>query len=422
MQIELRSRAAKFSFAAACLLVGAFYIQFALRAFLAAHFAAKLDPPRLERAIHLEPGDAEYYDLLGRHLALSGSTLEEAVSNYRKGTDLNPYDARYWLDLAGAYQLLGRTHEQGESVERAVQADPTTPHVAWEAANFFLVQGDRERALRYFRVVLANDPEAVDSTLQICWRASGNAPEILHLALPPRADIYLSFLRLLVANNDVASAENVWNRLIGLGQTFSAKSALSFFGLLIAKKEIAVANTAWQQLSIADHSIQRYLPSSENLIVNGGFEENMLNGGYDWWYQSHPQATLAIDTSEFHSGTRSLSVTFDGHSVPGAPIFEFVPVKPGTSYEFSAQLRPEDIDTASGPRFAIVDAYTNYSYVLTEDTLGTTPWRLHEARFQTGPTTNLLVLKIVRVPSQPLIRGKLWIDDVKLVETHNKGF
>jgi hypothetical protein len=419
MQIELRSRAAKFSVAAACLLGAASYTQLALRPFLAAHFAAKLDPPRLERAIRLEPGNAEYHDLLGRNLALSGSSLDRAVLNYREATNLNPNDARYWLDLAGAYQLLGRTREQGESVEKAVQADPTTPHVAWEAANFFLVQGDRERALRHFRVVLANDPEAVDLTLKICWRASGNAAEMLDLALPPRADLYLPFLNLLVTNQDVVSAETVWARLIGLGQTFSAKPALPFFGLLIAKKEIAVASTAWQQLSIADHSIQRYLPSSENLIVNGGFEESMLNGGYDWWYHSYPQAALSIDSSEFHSGTRSLSVTFDGHSVPGAPIFQFVPVKPNTSYEFSAQLRTEDIDTASGPRFAIVDAYTNYSYVLTEDTLGTAPWRLHEARFQTGPTTNLLVLKIVRDPAPPLIRGKLWIDDVKLIEKRN---
>ena len=419
MQIELRSRAAKFSFAAISLLAAAFYIELALRPFLAAHFAAKLDPSRLDRAIRLEPGNAEYHDLLGRNLALSGSSLDQAVSNYRQATDLNPYDARYWLDLAGAYQLLGRTHEQGESVEHAIQADPTTPHVAWEAANYFLVQGDRDRALRHFRVVLENDPGAVDSTLKICWRASGNATEMLDLALPPRPDLYLSFLGLLVTNQDVVSAETVWARLIGLGQTFSAKPALPFFGLLIAKKEVALANTAWQQLSIADHSIQRYLPSSENLIVNGGFEENMLNGGYDWWYHSYPQAALSIDSSEFHSGTRSLSITFDGHSVPGAPIFQFVPVKPSTSYEFSTQLRSEDIDTASGPRFAIVDAYTNSSYVLTDDILGTTPWRLHQARFQTGPSTNLLVVKIVRDPPQPLIRGKLWIDDVKLTEKRN---
>jgi tetratricopeptide (TPR) repeat protein len=419
MQIELRSRVGKFSFAAACFVGVVVYLQFALRAYVASHLAASLDLAKIQKAIQLEGANAEYRDLLGRKLALSGASLDEAISNYRSAVHLNPYEARYWLDLAAAYQFAGRIGEQGESVEHAVQADPTTPHVAWEAANFFLVQGDREKALRYFGVVLANDPEAVDSALELCWRASGDATEILDQALPPRPDLYLSFLRLLVTKQDVAAAEKVWTRLIGLQQAFSAKTALPYFRLLISKQEVAAAKTAWQQLSRVDASLQPYLSTGENLIVNGGFEENLLNGGFDWLYQSYSHAALAIDTSEFHSGTRSLSVTFDGQSVPGVQLVQFIPVRSSTSYEFSAESRTEDIDTASGPRFAIVDAYTNSSYVLTDDTLGTTPWRLHQARFLTGPNTKLLLLKIVRDPAGPLIRGKLWIDDVKLVETSN---
>jgi tetratricopeptide (TPR) repeat protein len=419
MRIDLRSRLRRFSFTAACFLTVALYVQFALRAYLASHLAGTLDSQNIQRAIQLEPVNAEYRELLGRNLALSGASLEEAIADYRIAVRLNPYEARYWLDLAGAYQVAGRASEQAESVERAVQADPTTPHVAWEAANFFLVQGNPEKALPYFRVVLANDPEAVDSTLRLCWRATGDAIEIIDHGLPPRPDLYLSFLRLLVSKQEVGAAENVWNRLIGLQQPFQTKLAFPYFQLLIAKQEVAAAKSTWQQLANADGSLQRYLPSRDNLIVNGGFEENLLNGGFDWWYQSSAHAALAIDTSEFHNGTRSLSVTFDGYSIPEVGLIQFIPVKPNTTYEFSAQLRTEDIDSASGPRFAVADAYTKASYVLTDDTLNTTPWRLQQARFQTGPNTNLLWVKIVRDPARPLIRGKLWIDDVKLVETNN---
>jgi tetratricopeptide (TPR) repeat protein len=372
---------------------------------------------KIQKAIELEQANAEYHDLLGRTLALSGVSLDGAISNYRMAVHLNPYEARYWLDLAAAYQVAGRISEQRESVERAVAADPTTPHVAWEAANFFLVQGDREKAFRNFRVVLANDPEVVDSALQTCWRASGDATEILDQAVPPIPDLYLSFLRLLVTKQEMAAAKDVWNRLIELHQVFPPKLALPYFQLLIAKQEVAAAKTAWQQLAGVDVSLQPYLPSNENLVINGGFEENLLNGGFDWWYHSYAHAALAIDTSEFHSGTRSLSVTFDGYSVPEVQLAQFIPVRPSTAYELSAESRAVDIDTASGPRFALLDAYTNSSYVLTDDTLGTTPWRRQQARFRTGPNTNLLVLKIVREPAAPLIRGKFWIDDVKLVET-----
>jgi tetratricopeptide (TPR) repeat protein len=419
MQIELRSRVWRFSFAAACLVAVGLYLQFAMRACIASHQAGSLNLAKIPKAIRLEPTNAEYRDLLGRQLALSGASLNEAISAYRTAVHLNPYEARYWLDLAAAYQFAGRIGEQAESTQRAVEADPTTPHVAWEAANFFLVQGDREKALRYFRVVLANDPEAVDSALELCWRASGNADEILDQALPLRPDLYLSFLRLLVTKQEVAAAEIVWNRLIGLQTPFSAKLALPYFRLLITKQEVAAAKTGWQQLSKVDASLQPYLASSENLIVNGGFEENLLNGGFDWWYQSYSHAALAIDTNEFHRGTRSLSVTFDGQSVPGVQLVQFIPVRPSTAYEFSAESRTEDIDSASGPRFALVDAYTNHFYVLTDDTLGTTPWRLQQARFQTGPNTSLLLLKIVRDPPGPLIRGKLWIDDIRLAEAAN---
>src|ERR1700722_3166767 len=416
MRMELRSRLRRFSFAAACFAVVALYLQFALRAFLAAHLAATPELSNLNKAIWLEPSNAEYRELLGRNFALSGVSLDKSISEYWAAINLNPYEARYWLDLAGAYQIAGRTSEQGESVEHAVEADPTTPHVAWEAANFFLVQRDEEKALRYFRVVLANDPEAVDLALQLCWRATGDANRILDQALPRRPDLYLSFLRLLIYRQEVAAAENVWNHLIALNQEFSPKLAFPYFRLLLAKQEVAAAQTAWQQAASVNRSLQAYLPSRQNLVVNGGFEENILNGGFDWWYQSNPHAAVAIDTSEFSGGTRSLLITFVGQSADDPGVFQFVRVKPNSQYEFSAQYRSEELDTASGPRFSIADAYTGTSYVLTDDILGTNPWHPEQAQFHTGPNTKLVLLKIVREPANPLIRGKLWIDELKLVE------
>jgi tetratricopeptide (TPR) repeat protein len=416
MQIELRSLRRKVLFTAACLIFGTLYFCVALQAYRASNLAENPTVSHIQKAISLEPANAEYHDLVARNLALSGATLDQAISNYLTAVRLNPFEARYWLDLAGAYQIAGRIDAQEQSVERAVEADPTTPHVAWEAANFFLVQGNVGKALHYFHIVLANDPEAVDSTLQLCWHATEDANQILDQALPRRPDLYLSFLRLLVSKNEIVAAENTWDRLIALQQAFPAKLAFPYLRLLILNKEVAAAKTAWQQLANIDVGLQRYLPSRDNLIVNGGFEEALLNGGFDWWYESTPHAALAIDTSEFYSGTRSLSVTFDGLNASSAGIFQFIPVKPNTDYEFSAESRIEDIESASGPRFAIVDPYTNTFYVLTDDLLGTSPWHLQQSRFHTAPNTNLVFLQVIRQPAGPLIRGKLWIDDLRLVE------
>jgi tetratricopeptide (TPR) repeat protein len=394
------------------------YLQVALRAYLASHLVTVLEAPNLQRAIRMEPSNAEYRELLGRHLALSVGSLDDAIANYQIAVQLNPYEAAYWLDLASAYQIAGQTHEQEQSVEHAVAADPTTPHVAWEAANFFLIQGDRDKALRRFRVVLENDPAAVNPTLLLCWRATGDASLMLDEALPPRSDLYLSFLRLLIDKQQTAEAETLWTRLMALKQPFSVPDSFPYFRFLLAHQEVSAAQTAWRQLAELDQALQPYLPSQANLIVNGGFENNLLNGGFDWLYEGRSHAALAIDTSEFYSGTRSLSITFDGENSPEAGISQFVPVKPNTEYEFSAQYRSEELDTASGPRFSIADAYTKDSYVLTDDALGTNPWRQQHAHFHTGPDTKLVLLKIIRQPAA-LIRGELWIDDLKLVEKQN---
>jgi tetratricopeptide (TPR) repeat protein len=420
MRIELRTLVRRYVFAVVCFIVIGLYVFYSGREYLAVHLASNPDLPNIQRAIRLEPSNAEYRELVGRNLALSGASLDEAISDYRTAVYLNPYEARYWLDLASAYQVAGNVHEQEQSVEHAVQADPTTPHVAAEAANFFLLQGNVERALRHFRTVLANDPEAVDPTLQLCWRVTGDANQVFEQALPRRTDLYLSFLQLLVSKQESAAAENAWDHLIGLKETFPAKRVFPYLRLLIAKQEVTAAQTAWQQLAQVDEVLQPYLPSRENLIVNGGFEEDLLNGGFDWWYESNPHSALSIDTDQFYRGTRSLSVTFDGRSVAEASIAQFIPVKPDTDYEFSAKSRTQDIDSASGPRFSIADAYTKVSYVLTDDLLGTNPWHLQQARFHTGPNTNLLFLNIIRQPAAPLIRGKLWIDDVRLVEKQTK--
>src|ERR1700730_10762631 len=160
MQIDLRPRLRLLCFAASCLIVTGLYLSLTARAYFAARFAANPDLPNIQRATRMEPYNAEYRALLGRNFALSGTTLPEAITAYRTAVDLNPYEARYWLDLASAYQIAGQTDQQAQSVERAVEADPTTPHVAWEAANFFLIQGNLGRALPYFRTVLDNDWDA----------------------------------------------------------------------------------------------------------------------------------------------------------------------------------------------------------------------------------------------------------------------
>jgi hypothetical protein len=171
----------------------------------------------------------------------------------------------------------------------------------------------------------------------------------------------------------------------------------------------------WQQLLQRNRDLEAYSQPGD-LMVDGGLERDFLNGGFDWRYSVNEPVELSVDSTEFHGGNQSLRMVFRGPGVADLGLFEYVPVQPNTAYRFSAYTKAEDIESASGPRIAVLDAYSGQSYVLTDDSLGTTGWREQSADFQTDPETSLLVVKVARVPGDLLIKGKFWIDDVSLVK------
>ena len=111
MPIELRSPLRKFFFAGVCFVLVGLYLHLTLRAYLASHLAATPNLSNLNKATRLEPSNAEYRELLGRNLALSGANLDDAIADYRTAVHLNPYEARYWLDLAECLSS-GRSHQR----------------------------------------------------------------------------------------------------------------------------------------------------------------------------------------------------------------------------------------------------------------------------------------------------------------------
>src|SRR5207253_1349898 len=84
---------------------------------------------------------------------------QAAADDLRQAIRINPYSAQYHLDRANALAALGDSDGQRRELEAAVAAEPTDPHVAWEAANWALARGDTDLALKRFRVVIEYDPE-----------------------------------------------------------------------------------------------------------------------------------------------------------------------------------------------------------------------------------------------------------------------
>src|SRR5579864_3284253 len=413
MQISFNSPARKWPVIAAALVLAAAYLTLAGREFLGAWFGDRVELTSLNRAARLDPANADYRNHLGRYYELVARDPAAAIAPYLAAVQLNPHSARYWFDLASAYQVLGDIVNQTSALEHAIQADPTTPDVAWEAANLYLVRGENEKALREFHVVLGNDPSLAGAAIQFCWRLNPDVDALLRDVVPARSDAYLALLNLLMTKQETAGTAKVWSSLMNVHQPFEMRYAFDYFRYLILHKEVDQALQVWQQTA-ARFQLLSYMPSSSNLIVNGNFSLDVLNGGFDWQYQKQSGVTLTLDPSDFHSGRRSLMITFDGPGINDAGLFQFISVQPDTTYEFSAYYKNGEMEGAGGPHFTIQDAYSQAVYYDSDELKEAGFWKSANGEFTTSADCKLVILHIRRLPEGSPIRGKLWVDDFHL--------
>ncbi len=416
MRVALRSAFAKIVFALGCALLCLSLAWLSVRHYEAAMLATSDNPGALRAALRLEPGNAAVWEKRARQQLLADQDAAGALASLRAATFYNPHAASAWLLLATAAQVNGDAATQNQALQAALAVDPTSPTVAWEAANSFLARGETDAALREFRVVLAAGTATTD-TLELCWRVLHDTDRLLRDLLQPRVAQHLALLQLLVNRGEMQPALRVWDRLLNLGQPFPAADALPFIHFLQEQHEPARAWAAWKQLAASQPALAAYSPAGDDLIVNRGFDEDLLGGGFDWRIRTLTGVTVEVDTSEFHGGRRSLAFTFDDVRYTDCGLYQLVPVDPNTHYEFSAFVHTQELTTAQGPRFILRDYETNDAPLLTtEEFTGSVPWRQITAAFTTSATTRLLAVRLTREDNAAsLLRGKLWIDDVSLV-------
>jgi tetratricopeptide (TPR) repeat protein len=416
MTIALSDPRRRLQFAVGVILLGCVYVALAGKEFAASVFASRAELTSLKRAVLLSPGNADYRHRLGRFLAFVTGDPQAAIDSYRAAVTLDPYDAHYWFDLGAAYQVTGDTGSQRASLDRALRAEPTAPDVAWEAANFFLIDGDVERALDEFRVVIANDISLANAALAQCWRVRPDTDALLRDVVPARTDTLLSFLDLLVSKKETEGTIKTWDRLTQLHQKFENRYLYDYVRYLIGVRRPDAAMAAWEQ-SADTLGLAGYLPSEDNLVVNGDFNLDILNGGFDWTYVNRPGVRPLLDPSDFRQGSRSLSLTFEGPGINDAGIQQLIPVRGATSYDFSAYYKSAEFEGAGGPQIVLRDAYTGTPLYASDPLNDSDFWKEVHSQVTVPSSTTLLVLAIERFPAGSPIRGKLWLDGFELSQS-----
>lgn len=413
VRVPLRSLPARLLFALPLLLVLAWYGRTAQRYFEGNRLENSVVVDDIVAAPRLAPNSAPAWNAVGRQQLLIGGDFAAATASLRRAVELNPYSARYWLDLASAYGISGQPQLQAEALQRAVADDHTTPEILWEAANLYLVRDEFSQAAPLFRRALVAQPYRLPEAVHASWRATHDLPALTSGLLGTSAPAYLLAAEYFVAHGDVQSATNLWSALTRLGQPLPAASVVHFVERLLAKHDANDAWAAWTSLPALDVAAKPYVSAGNERVVNGGFELPLI-GGFDWRIESRPNVNVNVTDTEHHSGSRSVQVDFSGEPVSIAPLMQRVMLEPDTTYDFSGYMKAAGVLTTSGLRFYVSDADTSAQLFHSDDVIGTQDWKQLSGRFTTGPHTRLTDFWLARSPADRGILGTVWVDDISI--------
>jgi hypothetical protein len=238
--------------------------------------------------------------------------------------------------------------------------------------------------------------------------------------VPPSAQAYLPILHILSDAHDLDTAQLVWNRLVTLHTTVPLPDLVPFFDGLIGARRPGDAAALWPQAA----AIMMNPPPPDppgSILWDGGFESGYSGGGFSWQFSKVSRdVQISFDSSEKHSGERSLRILFNGRENIQ---FEdgchwFVP-EPGRRYLLTGWVRTEALTSSDGVRLGIT-AFSGKGIVSAEsdEIHGTQPWTQLKLSW-TVPEDSGFGKVCVRRHMSALpgshIQGAVWLDDVAMV-------
>jgi tetratricopeptide (TPR) repeat protein len=404
------------------LLIGLLYsIYLVSRQAIAAWYFQEGSPEAIQAAIAWDPENPRYYDAIANlmHSTAANEKPGDLIRLEETAARLSPYDAYYWADLGAAYDWTGRTADAARAFARAQQLFPNSPNINWRVANFYIRTHNFSDGLRCLQKVLLEDSVPRRDVFLLATNATRDNQAILDEMLPRGAPYFVDYINFQVAMGRMDAAEQTWDRLLELNLPFGLRDSFPYLDALIQHRELESLSRAWAALSDRFPGQIRPRTIHGNSISNADFEFEILNGGIDWRVSPVEGAVVSLDSVSSGEASRSLRIDFDGtRNLDYFHVYQFVPVTPGTRYDFSVQMRAKGITTNSGPRFQLYDADDmGKLFLSTENLIGNAEWSEQHLEFRTGPDTRLLVVRVARPISKKFdnhIRGTVWIAHVNL--------
>jgi hypothetical protein len=343
--------------------------------------------------------------------------LERSLKEYERAAALTPYNYLMWLNVGRLRGLNGDTDGALAAYRRSLELAPNYSSVQWALGNALVRNGDTDEGFKLIAKAAASDTQfarpAISLALQMFEGDVARARQLLGDSDLTNSAVAVELSR----QGKFTEAVDAWNRvspeakrqadLTKAGETISGQ-------MLEAKKYMLAARV------LAD------LPGSESwkpgpgVLNNGGFENGvkMRNAGtFEWQIAEGGDPQIALSTTQKHSGTYSLWLTFNSMETAAfRTISQTVPVEPGREYEFEVFYR-SDVKTDSEMKWEIVDPVASAVIASTPKITPAGDWATLMATFKVPQGTDGVIIRFVRQgcggPACPT-SGRLAFDDVSL--------
>ena len=322
-----------------------------------------------------------------------------------------PFSASLWLARGEAALQAGSRDGARHAAAAALRRAPLDADVCYRAALLLLQADAAGDATRALRCAVSHAPSRAGQVYDLAHSVYGDDGLVVRTVVPDDADGARRFLVWAYGRDDPDAAAAGWDVLAG--RSPSTADVVRHVDFLLARGDVAAADAGWSAV---------FGPRGPGIVFDGGFESDPVGGGFGWQLGRLDGARIRIASGEAAvEGRRGLAIEFSGGNLDFSQVGQVVPVAGGRRYALTAMARSAGLTSLSGPRFQVEPhrSCPELRTVATRELHGTSPWTRLALEFTTPPGCGAVTVRVRRPPTTRLdrdLRGRLWIDDVRLAD------
>ena len=430
VELNLESKPVRASFAVLVLIAAG-----ALASLVFSHFVTgmltdrrvRVDRDALSAAVEYFPGSARLHAQMAE-VEMTGRTrnLMLAHSHALEAIRLSPCDFGFRRLAASVTEAMGDRASAEASLREAIMLAPGNADLRWRLANILVRAGKLDEAIPEFRIATASDASLVPVTLDLIARASRGSLAALSAIADGEPARELALARYLLKESRVPEAAEVFAK-IDRNAKVASRARAAFIDGLIAKGNVQLARKLWLDTSNVEAS-----QAGGALVWNGSFESGFESAfesnaagdlsPFDWMIGKTDYARIGLDSSEAHTGKRSLRVSFNGRDTTrlDKEIRQLVVVQPGTAYRLECYAKARDLVTPEGPVVVVTSGKASAWVAASEPVSAeSSDWQRLTLDFTAPPDADSVVIAVKRKPKfsyDDPTSGTVWFDDLSIKE------